>query len=158
MLLASSRCRTDIILTIAKSLVICQRLRCFSSLCSHWLWSWCVDFSESSSQIQEAVWELFFFFMSCKSLLCATLLNAFFSFKLSSETTLLFISLYTMCIFSVISCRVVFVDLCLQVLIWMFNIKLHVSTTFCKHSNMMNFSILLSMLNSTIDLYIFALK
>ena len=98
------------------------------------------------------------FFMSCKSLLCTTLLNALFSFKLSSEITFLLISLHTMCIFSVISCKVVFVDLCLQTLIWMFNIKLHTSTTFYKRSNIMNFSILLSVLNSTIDLYIFVLK
>ncbi len=100
----------------------------------------------------------FLFFMSCKSLLCATLLNAFFLFRFSSETTFLLMSLHTMCIFFIISCKVIFVDLCLWILIWIFNIELHIYTTFHRCSNMMNFSILLNVLNSTIDLYIFALK
>ncbi len=66
--------------------------------------------------------------------------------------------LYIVCIFSVISCKVVSIDLCLQVLIWMFNIELQTFMTFYKCSNTMNFSILLSVLNNAIDLYVFALK
>jgi len=67
-------------------------------------------------------------------------------------------SLYTVCIFSVINCKVVFVDLCLQTFIWMFNIKLQAFMIFYKCLNTMNFNILLNVLNNTIDLYIFALK
>ncbi len=102
--------------------------------------------------------ETFLFFILCKSLLCVTLSNAFFSFRLSNKTTLLLILLYTICIFFIISCKVVFIDLCLQAFIWMFNIELQASMTFCRCLNMMNFSILLSVLSNAIDLYIFALK
>ena len=70
-LLASLCCKTNIILMIVKNLVICQCSYCVSSSCNHWLWSWCINFSESSSQIQEAVWKLFFF--SCHARVCYVL-------------------------------------------------------------------------------------
>ncbi len=102
--------------------------------------------------------ETFLFFMSCKSLLCIILLNAFFSFRLSNETILLLMSFHTVCIFFIISCKIIFIDLCLQTFIWIFNIELQAFTTFYKCLNTMNFSTLLNVLSNTIDLYIFAIK
>ncbi len=117
----------------------------------------CWSFRKFFTNLKSSL-ETFLFFMSCKSLLCITLLNAFFSFKLSNETTLLFMSLHTVCIFFIINCKVVFIDLCLQALIWMFNIESQAFITFYRCSNTMNFNILLNVLNNTIDLYIFNLS
>ncbi len=103
----------------------------------------CWSFRKFFTNLKSSL-KTFLFFMLCKSLLCITLLNAFFSFRLSNETILLLMSLHTICIFFIISCKVIFINLCLQVLIWIFNIKLQTFITFCKHLNMMNFRILLS--------------
>jgi len=103
----------------------------------------CWSFRKFFTNLKSSL-KTFLFFMLCKSLLCITLLNAFFSFRLSNETILLLMSLHTICIFFIISCKVIFINLCLQVLIWIFNIKLQTFITFYKHLNMMNFRILLS--------------
>jgi len=61
--------------------------------------------------------KIFPFFMLYKSLLCVTLLNALFLFKFSSETTLFLVLLYIIYIFSIINCKIVFVNLYLRAFI-----------------------------------------
>ena len=158
MLLISSCCKTSIILITVKNLVICWCSRCVSSSCNYQLWWWCIDLSKNSLQIWETVWELFSF--SCYVKVCHVSHCWMHSSHSDSAMKLLFFLCYFIqCIFfSVMSCKVVFIDLYLWAFIWMSDIELQAFIMFCKCSNMMNFNILLNVLNNAIDLYIFALE
>jgi len=79
-------------------------------------------------------------------------------FRLNSIAIFFWMLLYTMCIFSIINCKFIFVSLYLRTLIWVFNIVSQILTTLRKCFNIINFNILFNISNKAIDLYVFVLK
>ena len=98
---------------------------------------------------------VFFIFMLCRNLRCVIKLKTFSSFKINIIVINFLWSFYIVWIFFVINCRVVFIDWCLRVFIWMFDNFSHVSKTLRKRFDIIDSNILFKLSNNAINLYVF---
>ena len=75
---------------------------------------------------------VFYIFMSCKNLRYVIKLKTFSSFKINIVIISFLWLFHIVWIFFVINCKIVFIDRCLRVFIWMFDNFSHVSRTLRK--------------------------
>ena len=99
------------------------------------------------------LFDIFFFFILWRSWECDMLLKISLTFKFKNDIIFFFCSFYIVWIFFVISCKIVFIDRCLRIFIWMFKNVFNVLMMYRKRSDIIDFSILFNMFNNIINLY-----
>ena len=135
-----------------KSFTICLRWFNISFACIFQWLMWCFCFLENSSFIL-IICLIFFFFLYYEEVEDAIRCRKYHSRLNLKMMSLFFYSFHIVWIFFMMNCRIVFIERCLRTFICVFKNVFNILTTYRKHFDIIDFSILLSVFSSAIDLY-----